>query len=66
MNTDRQIEQLYDLKTDPWEENNLVMSTEPAHIAAREELQKVVDSMPHRDARPQYDRRPANPWDRKV
>ncbi len=59
------ITQLYDLKTDPWEQTNLIESQEPAHVKARRKFQKVVDSMPAQDARPQYSPRPANPWDRK-
>ncbi len=66
VNIDRQIEQLYDLKADPWEEKNLLASKDPVHLAAGEKFQKVIDSMPQRDARPQYDRRPANLWDRKT
>jgi len=58
------ITRLYDLKVDPWEQKNLIDSTEPEHIRARRKFQKVVDTMPVKDARPQYDPRPANPWDR--
>jgi arylsulfatase A-like enzyme len=65
VNTDRQIEQLYDLKTDPWEQTNLIESQERAHVEAMRRFQKLVDSMPARDARPQYEPRPANPWDRQ-
>jgi arylsulfatase A-like enzyme len=65
VNTDRQIDQLYDLHEDPWEEKNLITSTEPAHLAARKKFQSVVDSMPARDARPNYRPRPANQWDRR-
>jgi len=65
VNPDGEIDQLYDLQADPWEEENLVTSTEPAHLAVKKKLQRVVDSMPARDARPNYRPRPANPWDRK-
>jgi len=65
VNTDGQIDQLYDLSKDPWEQQNLIDSEEPAYIKAKLKFQKVVDSMPDRDARPQYRPRPANPWDRK-
>ena len=61
----RAITQLYDLADDPWEQNNLIDSQTPAHVQAREKFQKVVDSMPARDARPKYNPRPANPWDRR-
>ncbi|UCD53117.1 MAG: sulfatase-like hydrolase/transferase [Phycisphaerales bacterium] len=65
VNTDRQIEQFYDLQEDPWEQKNLIESQEPAHVKARQKFQKVVDSMPDQDARPKYRPRLANPWDRK-
>jgi arylsulfatase A-like enzyme len=65
VNTDRQIDQLYDLQEDPWEQDNLIESDQPAHREARHKFQKVVDAMPARDARPQYRPRPTNPWDRK-
>jgi arylsulfatase A-like enzyme len=65
VNEQASITQLYDLKSDPWEQTNLIESQEPAHVKARRKFQKVVDSMPAQDARPQYDPRPANPWDRK-
>ena len=65
VNTDGQIDQLYDLSKDPWEQQNLIDSEEPAYIKAKLKFQKVVDSMPDRDARHQYRPRPANPWDRK-
>ena len=59
------ITELYDLGTDRWEQKNLVESRQPAHVEAREKFQKVVDSMPTPDARPKYEQRPANPWDRR-
>jgi len=61
----RQITQLYDLKADPWEQKNLIDSTDPAHKAALKRLRAVVDSLPAKDARPKYTPRAANPWDRK-
>jgi arylsulfatase A-like enzyme len=63
--TDRRISQLYDLQADPWEEKNLIASKEAARAAALRKFQAVVDSLPERDARPRYDPRAANPWDRK-
>ena len=59
------ITQLYDLKTDPWEEKNLIDSDRDVHVAARRKFQAVVDAMPARDARPKYNVRAANPWDRR-
>ncbi len=60
------ITQLYDLKTDPWEQKNLIQSSEPDHIQAKRKFQKVVYAMPAKDARPKYTPRPANPWDRPL
>jgi arylsulfatase A-like enzyme len=59
------ITQLYDLKTDPWEQTNLIESQLPAHVEAKRKFQKVVDSMPAYDARLKYEPRRANPWDRR-
>lgn len=60
------ITHLYDLQADPWEENNLIDSTDPACVAALKKFQAVVDSIPAKDGRPTYTPRPANPWDRKL
>ena len=65
VNEQRQIDQLYDLQSDPFEESNLIGSTKPEHAAAVRKFQAVVDFMPPRDARPHYEPRAANPWDRK-
>jgi len=56
---------LFDLKADPYEENNLIDSTEPAIVAARERLDAIIAACPKQDARPQYDPVPPRPWDRK-
>jgi arylsulfatase A-like enzyme len=61
----RQITQLYDLQNDPLEKKNLIDGTGPELKAALEKFQKVLDAMPKRDARPQYRKRKALPWDRK-
>ena len=60
-----EITKLYDLKADPWEQKNLLDSTDPADKAALKKFQAVVASQPEADGRPKYDPRPANPWDRK-
>ncbi len=57
---------LYDLKADPAEQNNLIDSTEEAVVAARERLEAVIESCPKKDAWPQYDPMPPQPWDRKI
>ena len=65
VDNDATIFRLHDLKADPWEETNLIKSETPEHKAAIAKFQAVVDSMPETDARPTYDPRAANPWDRK-
>jgi arylsulfatase A-like enzyme len=65
VNEERQIDRLHDLKADPLEKNNLVESADPAHQAAIQKFQKVVDSLPKKDGRPLYEPRAPNPWDRK-
>lgn len=66
VDTNRQITELYDLQTDPWEGDNLIASQAPAHVAARMKFQGVVDSMPATDARPKYRPRPSQPWERSM
>jgi arylsulfatase A-like enzyme len=63
---DRSIIRLHDLKVDPFEETNLLDSTEAAHLAARKKFQAVIDTLPEKDARPKYDPRKPNSWDRSV
>jgi arylsulfatase A-like enzyme len=62
----RQMSQLYDLSADPFEENNLIDSTDAEHVAAIRKFQAVVDSMPGKDNRPQYKPRKPNPWDKEL
>ena len=56
---------LFDLRTDPDEENDLFGSTDAAIVAARERLTAVVDTFPKTDAAPRYDPTPEQTWDRK-
>lgn len=65
VNTNKQIDRLHDLSKDPMEETNLIASNLPEHKKAVEKFQKVVDSLPDKDARPLYEPRAPNPWDRK-
>ena len=65
VDADRQITQLYDLQADPLEQQNLVEEKSPEVAKALQKFQAVVDSMPARDARPQYRKRQALPWDRQ-
>jgi arylsulfatase A-like enzyme len=62
---ERRISQLYDLRSDPFEEENLIESAESEHLAAARKFQAVVAAMPEKDARPQYTPRTPNPWDKK-
>jgi arylsulfatase A-like enzyme len=62
----RKITQLYDLKSDPFEQKNLIESTKSEHLAAIKKFQAVVDTMPEKDARPGYTPRKTNPWDKKL
>ncbi len=63
---ERKISQLYDLLSDPLEENNLIASTKPEHLTAIRKFQAVVNAMPNKDARPQYKPRKPNPWDKGL
>ncbi len=61
-----EVREFYDLQRDPGEQNNIVSSTQPEHRSALERLRDVARLMPARDARPQYDPLPPQPWDRKI
>ncbi len=50
-----QASALFDLAADPGETTNLVASTEPSAVAARERLLGVVRAHPARDASPSYE-----------
>jgi arylsulfatase A-like enzyme len=61
----KKIERLHDLSVDPAEEKNLLSSTDQAHRKALAKFQKIVRSMPAKDARPLYKPRAPNAWDIK-
>jgi hypothetical protein len=63
--TDRQPEKLFDMIADPWEENNLLDSTEPDVVAARKKLEAVAATFPEKDGWPRYNDNPPQEWDRK-
>ena len=63
---EKKIIRLHDLTEDPWEETNLLSSASAAHSQALEKFQGVLDSLPDQDARPAYEPRAANPWDRSA
>ncbi len=62
----KKIDRLHDLSADPLEKTNLVKSNEPAHQKALAKFQKVVDSLPDKDAHRAYEPRATNAWDMKL
>ena len=66
VSSEKKIIRLHDLTEDPWEETNLLSSASAAHSQALEKFQGVLDSLPDKDARPSYEPRAANPWDRSA
>jgi arylsulfatase A-like enzyme len=63
---DGQVTRLHDLSKDPVEEDNLIRSTQPAHLAALHKLTAVLKTFPEQDGRPRYDPTAAQPWDKKM
>jgi arylsulfatase A-like enzyme len=66
VDTDKQIQAIYDLHEDPREQRNLLDSDDPQVAAALARLQAVVDQTPDKDARPKYRKRDPLPWDRQF
>lgn len=60
---DGTVSGFYDLQEDPGEERNLLESPPAEHAAALRRLTAVAETLPDKDARPQYDPLPAQPWD---
>lgn len=65
VSSEKKIIRLHDLKKDPWEETNLINSSLADHKTAIQKFQAVLDSLPSKDARPLYEPRAPNPWDKK-
>ncbi len=63
---DREVRRLHDLREDPGETRNLVDSDDPVHKAALKKLRAVAAGMPSKDARPQYNPLPPQPWDKTI
>lgn len=64
---EKKIIRLHDLAADPREATNLLDGElNDDQMAALKKFQAVVDSMPDQDARPIYEPRTANLWDRKM
>ncbi len=62
---DGRIAKLVDLTTDLEEQDDILDSEDANVVAARKKFEAVVRACPERDARPQYDATPPQPWDRK-
>jgi arylsulfatase A-like enzyme len=59
----KEIVRLHDLMEDPWEQTNLFQNKNPEHKKAIRKFEKVLASLPEKDARPLYQPRAPNPWD---
>lgn len=59
-----QPSELYDLKKDPAESENLLGSENEIHARAKKRLLGFIRQMPEKDASPIYEPLPAQPWDR--
>ncbi|MEC7597553.1 MAG: N-acetylgalactosamine 6-sulfate sulfatase, partial [Planctomycetota bacterium] len=69
VNESGEIDQLYHMKVDPQETDNLLSENRPLSDEASKRLAKfkaVVRQLPATDARPRYLPRNPNPWDMKV
>ena len=60
------ITALYDLKSDPLEQKNLLNSDKPEHLAALKKFRAIIGSQPKVDGRPLYRPRKANSWDKQF
>lgn len=63
VDTLQKMVELYNLKNDPDELNNLIESNEPDIIMALEKFTKVIASQPEKDANPIYNKLPEQEWD---
>jgi hypothetical protein len=57
---------LFDLRSDPWEERNLIASTDPEAVAALARLSRPLATFLERDHDPIYTPLSAQPWDVPV
>lgn len=65
IDTNRKPIKLYDLKTDPWEEQNLIDSNDPKARAALKRLSAVASTFPKQDGAPIYEKNPPQKWDKQ-
>jgi arylsulfatase A-like enzyme len=63
--TDRKPAKLFDLIADPWEEEDLITSPDPAAVAALQRLSAIAATFPEKDAAPRYEKNPPQSWDRR-
>jgi arylsulfatase A-like enzyme len=65
VSTEKKIVRLYDLKEDPYETHNLLEDGGADYNGPLAAFNKILDSMPDKDARPLYTPRAPNEWDKK-
>jgi len=63
VDTQRRPVKLFDLLNDPWEEKNVMASSDSAAVAALVSLSRPLSQFPLRDRDPIYRPLPAQPWD---
>ncbi|WP_339729521.1 sulfatase-like hydrolase/transferase [uncultured Gimesia sp.] len=66
IDTNRKPIKLYDLKTDPWEEQNLIDSNDPEITAALKRLTTIATQFPKQDGAPIYEKNPPQKWDKQL
>ena len=66
VNSGRTMTQLYDLQADPLEQQNLIAENRPELAEVLKRFQAIIDNTPAQDARPQYRKRQALPWDKQY
>ena len=66
VSSEKEIIRLHDLHKDQFEMTNLINSKLEEHQIAIQKFQSVLDSLPDKDARPLYESRQANPWDKRL
>lgn len=66
VDTQRRPVRLVDLRDDPWEERNVIASSDPATVAALVSLSRPLSQFPLRDRDPIYHPLPAQPWDVQI
>ena len=66
VDTNRTLEKFFDLENDPWEEHNIIGSTDPVAVAAKTFLTRQLSRYPGRDSDPIYRPLPERAWDVPV